>query len=229
VTKAVAKKKPPEDTVEFFDIEQRSDTWFDLRKGIATASKFSVVLASGKDGGESVGRDKYMKLLAGEILSGQVAESFRSEAMERGNRMEPEAREWYERSRFVNLTSVGFIRRTVVCPLGNDFKIGASPDSQVSAKKGLEIKSVAPHLLVDVTLKGAGGFPTEHRAQLQGTMFAAGWEQMDLVLYFTGWPRPPVFTVDRDEAYIARLKAELELFDAQLQRLVDRVRNGATL
>lgn len=226
MTKTPAKKKPPEDTVEFFnDVEQRSNPWLELRRGLPTASKFSLVMASGKDGEDSKGRQKYMDLLAGEIVSGQVAETFRSEAMERGNRMEPEARAWYERSRFITLTKVGFVRRTVVCALGNDFKIGASPDSQVSAKKGLEVKTVAPHLLGRIKQKGAAGFPTEHRAQLQGTMFVAGWEQMDLVLYYTGWPRPLVFTLDRDDIYIARLKDELELFVGQMERLANEWRS----
>jgi hypothetical protein len=219
-----AKPKAADDAEFFFDIPQRSEDWMELRRGIPTSSKFAVIMAEGKDGEASVTREKYMKLLAGEIVSGQVAESFRSEAMDRGNRMEPEARDWYARTRFVDLTSVGFVRRTVRVPLGQDFVIGCSPDSQVTPKKGLEIKTMAPHLLGDIVDRGAGGFPTGHRAQLQGTMWACDWDQMDLVLFYTGWPKPPVFPLDRDDAYIARLKEQVEKFDYELKRLVERWR-----
>lgn len=221
-----AQKKPPEDVVEFFyDVDQRSDEWFALRRGIVTTSKLSAVMASGKEGGDSVGRDKYMDLLAGEIISGQVAESFRSEAMERGTRMEPEAREWYSRTRFVDLTPIGFVKRTFRSPLGSDFALGCSPDSQVGdQRKGIEIKSMAPHLLVHVSRQGAAGFPSSHRAQIQGTMLACGWEEMELILFYTGWPNPPTFLLRRDENYIRRIKDEVERFTYELKMLVKEVR-----
>ena len=223
--KTAVNKKPPEDAVEWCDVEQGSADWFECRKGIPTASRFALVMASGKDGGDSVGRDKYMKQLAGELVTGQIAEEFaKTDAMVRGNRMEPEAREWYERTRLVDLQGIGFVRRTVRVPLGQDFKCGASPDSRVGPRKGLEIKTMAPHLLGEVKDRGAGGFPTAHRAQLHGTMLVCDWDEMDLVLYYTGWPKPPVFRVERDDKYIAQLKAELEKFDFELRRLVERWR-----
>lgn len=224
MAKVAAKKAPPEDVVEFFDVEQRSETWMELRRGLPTASKFAIIMAEGKDGDASVTREKYMKLLAGEIVSGQVAESLKSEAMDRGTRMEPEARQWYERTRFADLTPVGFVRRTVRVPLGQDFVVGCSPDSQVGKRKGLEIKTMAPHLLGDVAERGAAGFPVGHRAQLQGTMWACDWDEMDLVLYYTGWPKPPVFTITRDGAFIAKLKEQVERFDYELKQLVERWR-----
>jgi hypothetical protein len=221
--KAAAKKVPPKEEVEFFyDVEQGSDEWFELRRGIMTASKFSAVMASGKDGGESLTRDKYMKLLAGELLSGQVAETFRNEAMERGRQMEPIAREWYERTRLVDLKRVGFVRRTIPT-LDGSFDIGCSPDSQVGPKKGLEIKTLAPHLLIDVRLRGAGGFPPGFRHQLQGTMRTAGWDEMDLLLFYTGWPNPPVFTVERDEAFIREIDEKTEKFAYELKQLFNRI------
>lgn len=227
MAKVITKKPaPPKDDVEFtYDVEQRSDDWFDLRKGIVTASKLATVIASGKDGGDSEGRAKYMKMLAGEIVTGQVAESFRSEAMDRGNRMEPEAFAWYERSRFADLTRIGFVRRTIINPIGVKFSVGASPDAQVGdTGKGVEFKSMAPHLLIDVVKRGAAGFPTGHRAQLQGTMWVCGWDEMDLVLYYTGWPNPPTFTLQRDEAYIRMLAEQVETFSYELEKMVKSVR-----
>jgi hypothetical protein len=108
--------------------------------------------------------------------------------------------------------------------LGSDFVIGASPDSKVDDHKGLEIKSVAPHLLVGIKRRGAAGMPV-HKAQLQGTMLCGDWDEMDLLLFYTGWPNPPVFKIERDEAYIrGEMLPELERFSFELKRLVEQVR-----
>ena len=107
MTKASTKKKPPPiiapptAAVEFFyDLEQRSETWMELRRGIPTASKFSAIMAEGRDGTDSLTRQSYMEILAGELLSGRPAETFQSEQMRRGIEMEAAAREHYAKSRF---------------------------------------------------------------------------------------------------------------------------------
>lgn len=227
MAKAVQKKTvaPPQDEVEFFpNVVQRSEDWFACRRGLLTASKFSVMIASGKDGGDSVGRATLMRRLAGEILSGHTAETFRNESMDRGNEMEPAARAYYERTRFADLQPMGFVKRTVRTPLGQDFIVGCSPDSQVGADGGLEIKTMRPDLLIEVLQKGAGGFPSTHRAQCQGTCWVTGWKWVDLLMFYDGMPHNPVFRVERDEVYIARLREEAEKFDFELRRLVEQVR-----
>lgn len=223
-----AKKKAvgaPPPIVEFFydEVEQRSEEWFALRRGIPTASKFSVVMAEGRDGDESLSRAKYMDLLAGEIMSGITAETFQSEEMRRGVAMEPIARERYASARFDELVQVGFVRRRL--PSGR--YIGCSPDSQVggrSGRKGLEIKSVAQHLMIRLLDGPAGGFPPKFRAQVQGTMLVTGWVEMDLMLYSEGMPDLQPFYVPRDEPYIKKLSDQLEVFDYDLDQLVRKIR-----
>lgn len=61
---AVPKPKP-----EIFICEQGSADWYEARRGIPTASMFSTVMASGRGGGESKTRRKYLLQLAGEILT----------------------------------------------------------------------------------------------------------------------------------------------------------------
>jgi len=216
-----AKPKPPQDEVEFFDdVEQGSDEWKRLRLGLPTSSKFSAILAEG----EGKMRTAYLYQLAGEILSGEPYEGFRNSAMERGNLMEPEARDFYARTRFVDLTPVGFIRRTVRCPLGTDFVIGASPDAQVDKRKGLELKTMAPHLIIEVALRGAAGLPPQFRAQIQGTMWVADWDEMDLMIFYRGMPIAPTFTIVRDDTYIMRLRDNVERFSYDLRKLVERIK-----
>lgn len=221
--------KAPDDIVETFsneDVPQRSDEWFALRLGMPTASKFATIMAEGKDGEASRTREAYMRKLAGEILTGEIDEEFKSEAMKRGVAMEPEALEWYERTHFVDLERVGFVRRTVHPPLGEPFVSGCSPDARVPRKgKVIEVKTLRPDLLIEAVRKGAAGFPAKHRAQCQGSMWIDGAETCDLILFYRGWKSPPVFTIERDDKYIARLIEEVEKFVYEVGALVKDIKS----
>ena len=70
----VERKLGPVEIIEIDEIEQGSQEWFQIRLGIPTASNFSIVMASGRDGDESKTRAQYMRVLAGEILTGRPGE-----------------------------------------------------------------------------------------------------------------------------------------------------------
>ena len=221
---ATKAKTPPQDSVEFFyDVDQLSDDWHALRRGLITASNMDKLLA----GGEGKMRTGYMRRLAGERLTGVTNEEYSNGAMARGREMEAEAREWYARTRLVDCTKVGFVKRTIRPPLGGELVIGASPDSQVAPRKGLEIKTMRPDLLIGVLERGAAGVPSEHRAQVQGTMLACDWDEMDLLLFYRGMPANAVFTIVRDESYIGQLRNECERFDFEVRALVEKIRKMA--
>lgn len=216
---AAAKAKKPGDLVEFLDVEQLSEDWYALRRGIPTASKFSSILAEG----EGKMRTKYLCQLAGEIISGETAETFRNEAMERGRIMEDAARAYYQRAHLADVERIGFVRRTVRKHF-HDYIIGASPDAKVGKRKGLEIKTMRPELLFELKRNGAAGPPPQFRAQCQGTMWAADWDELDLLLFYDGRKKPMAlsFTMVRDDAFIGRLAQEVERFDYDLRKLVEQ-------
>ncbi len=222
MAKAAAK---PGDLVEHFDeVEQLSDDWFELRRGIPTSSRFADVMASSD---EMKMRTKYLHRLAGEIVSGETAETFRNDAMERGRTMEPLARAYYERTHLVDVEPVGFVRRTVrpLSIAAKEFVIGASPDGLVGKRKALEIKTMRPELLMAVKLRGTP--PSEHRWQCQGTMFVAGLDEVDLLLFYGGRNGPMAlkFTMTRNDADIAKLRDGLDAFSYELRKLVEQWRN----
>lgn len=196
----------------FEEIEQGTEAWFDCRKGIPTASKFATVMAKG----EGKTRSEYMRKLAGEILTGEPAETFRNDHMERGNLMEDEARQTYAFLNSVDIQRVGFIRN------GNK---GASPDSLIGANGGLEIKTALPHIQIDRLERDR--LPPEHVAQVQGNLWVSEREFWDFVSY---WPKLPVLTVRvyRDESYIAGLASEIDRFNDELAALVERIRRYGT-
>jgi len=220
------KRKPPAaaDVTVFSSDEypQGSAEWFGLRLGFPTSSVFAAIMADGRDGGESKTRAKLLNQLAGEILSGQPAEAFQNDAMRRGNMMEAEAVEHYAFTRRVRVERVGFVRRTIHNPLGEDLVVGCSPDGFVGDDGLLEVKTMRPDLLIELVDKGR--FPTEHRAQVHGGLWVTGRKWCDLKVFYSGMPVSPTFRVERDDHYIAQIISAVQVFAFDLRRLVERVK-----
>ena len=194
--------------IEVFDIDQGGDEWFQARLGIPTASRFATVMAKG----EGKTRSEYMRKLAGEILTGEPAESYTNAHMERGRVMEDEARDLYAFVHDADIQRVGFIK--------NGSK-GASPDSLVGADGGIEIKTALPHIQIERLIRN--DLPPEHRAQVQGNIWIAEREWWDFVSY---WPKLPLLRVrvPRDDTYIKTMSNEIDRFNDELAALVDRIR-----
>jgi YqaJ-like viral recombinase domain len=194
--------------MEIFKMEQNSPEWFEVRRGIPTASKFATVMA----GGEGKTRSKYMRELAGDILTGESVEGFKNKNMERGNAMEAEAVSMYAIGCDEELEQVGFIR---------DGAKGCSPDRLVGKAGILEIKTAEPQVLIDILF--ADRVPPEHSAQIQGGLWVAKREWCDLAIY---WPKMPLFKkrVARDEMYIRKISDAVEAFNSDLAAMVERLK-----
>lgn len=199
--------------MEIINCEQGSPEWFSARAGLVTASEFQTLLMSGKGGGESKTRLTYMRKLAGEIITGEPAETFTNQHMERGKAMEAEARDLYAFMADCDPLQVGFIKSG---------RKGASPDSLIGDDGGLEIKTRLPHLMIELLEKGE--VPSEHIAQIQGGMWVAGREWWDFVAY---WPKLPLFVkrIYRDDSYIKKLSDALDAFNVDLDALVSRIKS----
>jgi hypothetical protein len=199
-------------TIQTFNCEQNSPEWHEARRGIVTASQFATVLAKSKDGGVSLTRKTYMLKVAGEIITGEPAENYSNEYMERGHAMEDEARDLYAFQTGATLQRVGFVRNG---------RAGCSPDSLIGEDGGLEIKTKAPHLLIELILKNE--FPPEHKAQVQGTLWITGRQWWDLWVYYRNMP-PFKIRVQRDEPYIQTLATAVDRFNAELDAVVAKIR-----
>lgn len=219
MVKAPAKPKLPKSLLEILNVEQGSTEWFEARKGIPSASKFGVIMASGKDGGESITRVEYLRRLAGEIITGRLTEeTYKSAAMERGKEMEPEAVADYEAKSGLEVQRVG---------LGINFdglkRCCASPDGLIGFDSGLETKTMRPDKMIPLLERGAGLLP-EHRAQVFGNMLVFERDSWVFKIFYPGMPRYEV-TVTRDERYIRELHNSIEVFNHDLKRLVEKLRN----
>lgn len=202
--------------IQIINCDQGTEEWHLARAGIPTASMFATVMASGRGGGDSKTRAKYMRQLAGEIITGKPMESYSNGHMERGHEMEPEARELYAFATDTAPEQVGFIR--------NGQK-GCSPDSLIGTAGMLEIKTKLPDLVIECLERD--DFPPEHKAQCQGALWVAEREWIDIVVYY---PAMPVFIkrAFRDETYIAEMSKAIATFNGELAALVERVRAYGT-
>lgn len=202
------------------DCEQGSQEWLAVRAGIPTASEFGTLLASGKGGGESITRKKYLRRLAGERITGVPAESFSNADTLRGNAMEAQARAMYALQTGNEVEIVGFVT--------NDEKtIGASPDGFICGRRcAVEFKTALPHVLIEHIERAINDplyYPSEHVAQTQGILGVCELEFIDLAIF---WPSMPLFIRRsyRDESYLAKLRSACDQANAEIAEIVDRVR-----
>ena len=193
--------------------EQNSPEWFEARLGIPTSSMFATVMARSPKG-NAPGKTQltYMRKLAGEIITGAQADNYSNAAMERGHEMEDEARKFYAFMTDEDPVKVGFIRNG---------EAGSSPDSLIGKKGLVEIKTKAPHLLIEFFEKDQ--FPPEYMAQCQGQLWIAEREWVDLAAY---WPGMPLFVKRAywDEEYIRKIAREVARFSRELHAMVNRIR-----
>jgi hypothetical protein len=198
--------------MQVHNMPQGTPEWFEVRRGIPTASKFKDVMAKGK----GLTRASYMKFLAGEIITGEPGETYKNADMERGHLMEPDARALYAFVTDSAPEQVGFI---------TNGKKGGSPDSLIGNNGLLEIKTNKPSVLGDYL--DADEFPSEYKAQCQGNLWIAEREWIDIICY---WPKFPslIKRAYRDEHFIKQMADEIELFNEDLAAMVARWRNYET-
>lgn len=194
------------------DCEQNTPEWQAARCGNATGSEFKSILAKG----EGKTRAKYLRQVVAERLTGKVGETFSNAHTERGHVQEPEAIMGYGARTGNFVERVGFLKLT-------ELAVGCSPDGLVDDDGGAEIKSVIPTVQVETFL--GGKYPSEHRAQIQGNLWITGRRYWDFVSYCPDMLderlRLYIFRVERDEAFIANLEAEVRRFLAEVDRTVD--------
>lgn len=195
--------------IEIINCEQGTPEWFAARVGIPTASRFSDILAKG----EGKTRGRYLRDLAAEIIRGTPEEeTYTNTHMERGKAQEDEARRLYAFMADADPVQVGFIR---------DGRKGCSPDSLIGDDGGLEIKTALGHIQIERLQRGT--LPSEHVAQVQGSLWVTSRKWWDFVSYSPGLP-PLISRVERDEPYIATLAKAVDAFNEELDALVASVR-----
>ena len=192
-------------SITIHTFEQQTPEWHKARLGIPTASKFAAVMSKGRGKAPSKTRLKYLHELAAERITGRVTYVFQTAAMLRGIQAEPMIREMYVAAHG-DVSVVGFV-------VNEGLRAGASPDGLVGDDGLLEIKTMAPHLMVEAL--ALDDLQKRWWAQVQGQMLVADRAWCDLVVWADDigmW----VERVERDDEYCALLTEKLGVFVADL-------------
>lgn len=198
---------------------QRTDEWFEMRRGKITASRISDVMATGRGGKPSVTRENYLIELALQRVTGVVAgDGFVNAAMQRGTELEPIARAEYEVHTGFDVEEVDFV------PHPTYPNTGASPDGLVESEGMVEIKCPQPkqHLSTLRTLD----VDREYMLQMQWQMECAGRQWCDFVSYNPEFPerlRLIVVRVLRNAALIGQITQAVMEAEAEIRALVAEI------
>ncbi len=191
--------------MRILDCEQRSEEWYAVRRGLPTASEFGNIITP-KRGDYASAAETYINELIDEVVRPDAVRSTAtSRHMQRGQTMEPEARDLYAFVQDVVPRPVGFI-------LSDDGTMGCSPDSLIDPDGGLEVK--CPDGPTHVKWLRAGGVPDEHKAQVHGCLIITGRAWWDFWSYCPGYE--PLLVRTHPDAWTDRLRGHLARFTAEL-------------
>lgn len=202
--------------------EQGSPAWLSSRSGVITASMFSTAREKLKSGLPSAAAKSYAVRVAIERLGGApLDDGNETWAMKRGRELEPAARARHADAIGTAVLAAGFA--TTDCG-----KYGASPDGLINDDGMAEYKClVAPDRIARVVLEDD---ISEFEDQIQGQMWVWGRKWVDFCVYL---PQLSKVGMDlykrrvlRDDAFIAKMQADLAEFDKIVQTNVFKLRGN---
>lgn len=200
-------------------IVQGSPEWFAQRLGKVTASRVADVIAKTKSG-YSTSRENYCVELALERITGKRQESYQNDAMKWGTETEPLARAAYEARTGEIVDEVAMIDHPRIK------MSGASPDGLINGDGQLEIKcpNSATHMKTLLSKKPDGKYIT----QMMWQMSTTGRKWCDFVSFDPRFPEHLqlfITRIQRDDALIAELEAEVVKFLEEVEAMVEQLNN----
>lgn len=200
-------------------MEQRSEEWFDARRGRITASRFGDAIAVGKNGKPLAAREKYMREIVFERLSDSCKHEISSKSLSWGTDVEAFARDAYELECGALIEQTGFVTHQRY-PF-----IGGSCDGLLDSDGIVEIK--CPHdeqVHVETLLNGMSN---DHVPQVQGNLLVTGRKYAVFISYdprICESLRLYTQIVPRDDAYINNvLLPGLLQFEAEVNAMIKRL------
>lgn len=194
------------------DVEQGSDEWHDLRRGVLTATGVSAALTPTLKLASNDKLRQHVYEIAAQRISGYTEPSYVSTDMMRGHIDEIKARDLYS-EHIAPVGQVGFITRDF-----GGFTIGYSPDGVgVVGDFGIEIKSRLQKYQIAVVSNNE--IPTEHILQLQTGLLVTGWDYIDYISYSGGLPMWIIRCYPSQE-YQDAILAAAEVFEEKVSEVM---------
>jgi len=195
------------------DCEQGSESWHLLRAGSIGGTAINSVLSKGA--GKM--RRSLLYKLAAEILTGQPTANDNRWQYERGHEFEPQARALYEFDRDVEVEQVALIR-------GDVPRTHVSPDGLVGEGGGIEIKTMMPHVYIE--LLDTGKIDLAYKRQCQMFLWVSRRKWVDLIAFSPEMPADKRLWVQRqypDRKAQDEIELGVEDFLADLDKLTEKL------
>ncbi len=184
---------------------QRSNDWFEARKGRFTASNIHKLL--GVRGLGQTGESYIFEKATEEVFGLDEEDNFTSYDMQRGVELEPLAFRKFKEIKELDFYDV---KETTFFSYGKH--AGASPDGLVNDNAILEIKCPRPMKFFNLVAKGIDAIDKEYIAQMQMQMLCTNSEKAYFFNYiiFNGVEMWHEIEVKRDEKMIDLIKERIE-------------------
>lgn len=193
------------------DVDQGSEEWLEMRRGIITASEMKLVLTPTLKVANNDKTRAHVYELAAQRISGYVEPTYIGDDMLRGWEDEERARDLYSET-YEPVTQCGFITND-----DHGFTIGYSPDGLVGDTGLWECKSRRQKYQVQTIVENEP--PTEYVLQLQTGLLVTGRDWIDFTSYSGGLPMCTI-RVYPDAAIQAAILEAAKQFDAKVAATV---------
>lgn len=190
-------------TFVYYGGAQRVPEWYAIKRGRIGASSLYRWLATSK-AAKTLGqplkpRLDYEKELMFERQFNTSFEIYVNSAMQEGIDYEDFAAKQYALLKSVTLEEQGCYYNDFFC---------ASPDRKIAGlNAGIEVKIVKDNTFTEILVSGV---PDNHYKQIQGQLWATGWDYVDYVALNFNTKKLIVIRVQRDEELIDYLKLSVQ-------------------
>ena len=196
------------------EIEQGTDEWHALRRGIITASVVGQLITPKT---VKVASNDYSRALTAQLvaerISGWSEPVYVNADMQRGTDDEPYARDLYSKH-YAPVAETGFMIND-----DWDYQIGYSPDGLIGDDGLIEIKSRRQKKHLTTIL--ADQVPLENMAQIQTGLLVSSRDWCDYVSYCGGLPLY-VKRVLPDDRWFNAIISAVEQFEGEAARIIEQ-------
>jgi hypothetical protein len=207
-------------TLHVFDkVDQGSEAWRALRRGVVTASVVGKLLTPARKVANNETSRGLTATLVAERITGYKEDTPMTSDMWRGVDSEPIARDIYS-GHYQQAVEVGFMRRDE-----DGWQLGYSPDGLVGTDGLLEIK--APRQKTHLNTILADSVPPWNVAQLQAGLLVTGRDWIDFVSYCGGMPLY-VKRVQPDPLWHEAITYACQVFEDDAADMVRRYETATT-
>lgn len=212
-------------TARVWDGAQGGALWHSRRCGCFTGSMASLIIKADGNPAKTKSLDKYLNRIVGDLVSGtvdpDVSNCSAGGAAERGNRLEPLARDWYTKDK------CGFpVRETGFIYQSPELVCGISPDG-VCADRLIEIKCLnrSNHIGAIRYCNDKNNPPPEFGPQIQMNMWTTGMSKLDLIFFTPSQSLPcKILTVEADTVAHKNLDKLIPQFTEEAASIAEKIK-----